>query len=176
LAAFVVTLLAISGCAARATPPAAAYSGPPCDAGEQVDTRSWEEVRLVSFTFRLPPGYRNLNARGIDSYVASWRGREGQEIHADYGEYNAPADERAPGVVVCQKQDGSSAPQIAFFRTAGPKLGAALYWVASGGTGPPEREAAHPTTLRMSVSSPREQDLAELLAIVRSVRRVTEAR
>jgi len=167
----------LSACAASgggAVPPAPV--GPPCEWAAGIDTRSWRPVTVGAFSFRLPPGYREQRTRGIDSVVRRWRSRNGRFVDLDYGMYTArfedgPGSRMGQPMIECAAGDGTAAPQIVIYRSIEGEHVVGLYWPVPGGRALEYGANRHVQrdALWLEASSHREQDLPELLAIVRSV-------
>jgi hypothetical protein len=61
---------------------------PPC-ATPSVDVSSWPLLSRPTFGFRVPPGFRPVPVRGIDSYVEQFEGDRGNAmISLDLGWYS----------------------------------------------------------------------------------------
>ena len=86
-AAVAVLALALAGCH-RFANHTAPKPNPPCPA-PSVDFSGWPVVDLQYFSFRLPPGFRKVPTRGIDSYVGKFETDKGDaEIGFDFGWYS----------------------------------------------------------------------------------------
>lgn len=74
-------------------------------------------------------------------------------------------------IAECEEGEGGSAPQIVLYRSAEGEYAAGLYWPKPGGRQIQFGVAGLlPEALWMSARSPRREDLAEMLAVVSSVR------
>jgi len=79
-----------------------------CRWGAAVDTAGWEVVDAGPFVFKLPPGYAERVATGVDSYVGTWVAGD-RAIAFDYGRFTGDPRERGdtvPGGWSCVSQIG----------------------------------------------------------------------
>lgn len=173
LPAIVLALAAVGAAPAPRIHPVASD----CSAAEGVDTTTWRRHNARAYTLLLPRGYRLARTQGVDSDVRGWSGPGGRYVSSDFGFYSDRLEVDGGSAnepyAVCEEGAGGDAPtpRIVLLRRDG-RYGAGLFWPHPDGrrfsdypSGDENREA-----LDVIATSPREEDIPELLAIVRSVR------
>lgn len=169
-------VLLLPACAVATPPRDAEPVADECASADRVDTADWLLVDEGAFTLRLRPEYSEVDVRGIDSQVGRWRGPGERSVHSDYGFYSASFDAdstrsvREP-IVYCERRVTEAAPQVVLYRTE-HGYAAGLYWPRPEGRSIPFGRglSPNPMALRFTATSPRAEEIPELLAIVRSVR------
>jgi hypothetical protein len=87
--ALILGLAALLAACHASSSRSAAAPIPPCPA-PLVDVSSWQVVDQPMFAFRLPPGFRQVPVRGVDSYVEQFEADRGNAlISFDLGWYSA---------------------------------------------------------------------------------------
>jgi hypothetical protein len=72
---------------------AACGRGGGCGMGAMADTAGWQVVDAGPFVFKVPPGYREEVAQGVDSYIGRWH--QGARFAGfDYGQYTRDPRQR----------------------------------------------------------------------------------
>lgn len=121
--------------------------GSGCGMGAMADTTGWQVVDAGPFVFKLPPGYRDEFARGIDSYVGHWKAGQ-RSITFDWGPYTGdPRDHRGqPGAPrICNARIGGRNALVAEVRQA-HESGGEVYLARGWWRGkrePPDGPLAH---------------------------------
>ena len=132
-------------------------------------TAGWTTYDEGAFSIQLPAGYVRGQAYSIDSKVGRWTsGAKG--ITYDFGFYSNPLQQNDShpfrDLVVCQESAGPGAPRIVRYTWQDGKYGLAAHW-------PKLRHSSFmgmDESLTVSGRVDKAEDLAEMLAIVRSVR------
>jgi hypothetical protein len=168
--AFVGLMAALVSLVLHPVPASQSSTQPSPCAIASVDTSNWEHVDTGSFTMRIPPGYRRLSVRGIDSDVGSWEASARRVISYDWGEYsNGLSDVRSvlQDVAECRQAIGGHGARL--FVGLDPtgnwiRPGARL---AIGAAWRSVRPTAH---LTITAASDDESEAAALAATIKSVR------
>lgn len=170
-----VACIATAGCGVPARSEMSEAS--PCTTAAHVDTSGWRLMDAGPYAFRLPPEFEEQEVRSVDSAVAAWRAPDGRSVHSDYGFYTDPFEVGVSGpmqelLAVCREGGDEDSAQIVLYLTHDGRYAAGLYWPKPGG-----REIRfgrdarlQPEALWMSARGSRPEDLAQLLAVVSSVR------
>ncbi|HEU4454031.1 MAG TPA: hypothetical protein VFR81_13270 [Longimicrobium sp.] len=95
----ILLLIALAACRGDEETAARAPGEPAdgCRWGAAVDTAGWEVVDAGPFVFKVPPGFSERVATGVDSYVGTWVAGD-RAIAFDYGPYTTDPRERADTV------------------------------------------------------------------------------
>lgn len=67
--------------------------GSGCGTGAMADTTGWQVVDAGPFVFKVPPGYREEVAQGVDSYIGAWH-QGARSAGFTYGQYTRDPRER----------------------------------------------------------------------------------
>jgi hypothetical protein len=128
----------------------------------------WTTYDEGGFSIQLPPDYVRGPAYSIDSKVGSWTSG-GKGVSYDFGFYSNPLQQNDQnpllGFLLCQESAGPRAPRVIRYMWPDGKSGIGAHW-------PGLRHSAFMGDESLTVSGRVEKvvDLAELIAIIRSVR------
>jgi hypothetical protein len=166
----VVALLLISGCAARQSV-AGAPVPPPCPAPEP-PPESWTRARPGALSLRVPPEYRQMAVRGIDSHVGEWRSGRSR-INFDFGWYSNPLlpTEDVLGYQACTVEiGGRPARVVSYWSIQGRRYLVGAHWVLQEGVSSDRIEEWRPKiALTVYATTPSAQEADRLRAVLWSV-------
>ena len=103
----------------------------PCTPPPQ-GTAGWQLVSdTFGFEFRLPPGYSEIHAQGVDSHVRHFATSDARRtIHLDYGRFSSTLDEYRGSAefVECRGEIGGHATRVVTAREGGNAYVTAVTW------------------------------------------------
>lgn len=139
----------------------------PCPA-PKLDVKSWLPVQQKRFTFSLPPDFREVKVRGIDSWVREFQSADSSvSLNFDWGLYSDPLTGPRDGLTSCEEEIGGRKARVVTTWRLGYSRGErdTLY-----GAGAAWRDITPGVHLTMFGSAGNQKGLEQLLGIFRTVR------
>lgn len=136
----------------------------------KMDVKSWLPVEQKRFTFSLPPDFREVKVRGIDSWVREFQSADSSvSLSFDWGGYSDPLTKPTYGVTTCVERIGERQARLVAFSLPNPYYGDGEGG-AKYGAGAAWRDVKPGVHLTMFGWARERRGLDQLLRIFRTVR------